>query len=536
MKGYIKYILMLCMFSIFWGACDDSDSNEVVTGKITAAFGTLHLKTFENVTPLLVPVVLSQPALSDMRVNVEVKSEAGAIEGVHYSFLSKSIVIAKGSSVGYFEVNLVDDLDVNPDRDFYVELLSVEGAAVVEGKDVCRVTIQSDEGFPTIEFQKTLASIGEDEGELVLKVNLGRIFDQAVTFKVKVQNGSAEEGVHFALPQTEFTIPVGDTVINLPVTIIDDIDINDNREFQLELTEPVNAVISGSYGACKVTIVNDDTPVYVSFADQSRKAFESDEFIYIPVKVEGTAKKPITLNVKVKGEDQTDLDLSGAQITLPVGVISDSIRIPLNDNEIIDKDRKYTLYIDEVVNAEKAEVDTTMTLTVMNDDLDYSKLYDELLGTTWLLELQDAGNLKSGVTVTFSGGASLEEEDQNYRNAFVVTALKWGEGWINLQFKLTYDPATGEVAVVMGEQNNTTTGILVAGDPVNIKFDRGGADKLDPVPGKGVGKGYRKLVFSENFVAGLYYADTYSDPEMRGKRHKKYIYANLKSMTLTRVD
>lgn len=443
MKRYISYILMLCLFPIFWGACDDSDVKEVAGGKITAAFGTLHLKAFENVTPLLVPVVLSQPAVNDMKVNVEVKSEAGAIEEVHYSFLSKSIVIAKGSSVGYFEVNLMDDLEVNPDRDFYVELLSVEGAAVVEGKDVCRITIQSDEGFPTIEFEKTLVSIGEDEGELVLKVNLTRIFDRDVAFKVKPGNASALEGVHFILPRTEFTIPAGNTVVNIPVTIVDDIDINDNRAFHMELTEPVNAVVSGSYGACKVTIVNDDTPVYVSFAEQERKALESDKFIYIPVKVEGVAKKPITLKVKVKEENQTDLDLQGGLITLPVGVTSDSIKILLNDNDIVDKNRKYTLYLDEIANAEKAEVDTTMVLNIINDDFDFTKLYDELMGE-YTLTTSD-----KTLTVQVSGGNTMEEQDRNYLNRLIITVKGLGNSGETANIAIDYDVKTGQMSVPM---------------------------------------------------------------------------------------
>ena len=532
MKRYIPYILLFCLFPLLWGACDDSDADDTAGGKMTAAFGTLHLKSFENVTPLLVPVVLSEPARTDMRVAVEVKSEAGAVEGVHYSILSKSVVIAKGSSVGYFEVTLFDDREVNPDRDFYLELLEAEGATILEGKDVCRVTIQSDEGYPTVEFQKTLASVGEDEGELVLKVFLGRKFEQEVAFKVQVRSASAEEGTHFVLPQTEFTIPAGDTVVSVPVTIVDDIDINDDRVFWLELADPVNAVLSEAYGSCKVTIQNEDVPVYVSFVDQNRKAFESDEFIYIPVKVEGIAKKPITLTVKVKDETQTDLDMSLTQITLPVGVSTDSVKILLNDNEIIEKDRKYTLYIDEVVNAEKAEVDTTMTLTILNDDLDYSKLYDELLGTNWKVEIEGSANTTKLTTATFFGGNTLEEEDQNYRNTFMVKALKVGQSTHDITFKISYDPSDGSISIPMGVVVNDA-GIKFGADgyPCQVIFDRGNGAPLDPVKGRVEGKGFRKLIFDSGTIyAGLYPT---SGPET-GKRWSYWF--SITKITLTRTE
>lgn len=443
MKRYIKYILLFCLFPILWGACEDSDAGDTAGGKITAAFGTLHLKSFENVTPLLVPVVLSQPAPADMKITVEVKSEAGALEGVHYSFPSRSVIIAKGASVGYFEVTLYDDREVNPDRDFSLELVEAQGAVIAEGKDVCRITIQSDEGFPTIEFQKTLATIREDEGELLLNVFLGRKFAQDVTFSINARNESAEEGAHFTFPQTEFTIPAGDTVVSVPITIIDDIDINDNRVFWLELTQPVNAVVSSVYGTCKITIINDDTPVYVSFMEQERKVLESDEFVYIPVKVEGNAKKPITLTVKVKDENQTDLDLQGGQLTLPVGITSDSIKILLNDNQIIDKDRKYVLYLDEVVNAEKAETDTTMILKVINDDFDFTKLYDELMGE---YTMTSAGKT---YTVQVGGGSTMDEQDKNYLNRLILTVKGLGNSGEIANIAIDYDVKTGQMSVPM---------------------------------------------------------------------------------------
>lgn len=506
MKRYIKYILLFCLFPILWGACEDSDAGDTAGGKITAAFGTLHLKSFENVTPLLVPVVLSQPAPADMKITVEVKSEAGALEGVHYSFPSRSVIIAKGASVGYFEVTLYDDREVNPDRDFCLELVEAQGAVIAEGKDVCRITIQSDEGFPTIEFQKTLATIREDEGELLLNVFLGRKFTQDVTFSINARNESAEEGAHFTFPQTEFTIPAGDTVVSVPITIIDDIDINDDRVFWLELTQPVNAVVSSVYGTCKITIINDDTPVYVSFVEQSLEVFESDAFIDIPVKVEGSAKKPVTLTVKVTDETQTDLDVTEAQITLPVGVSTGSVKILLNDNDIIDKDRKYTLCIGEVINAEKAETDTTMTLTVMNDDLDYNKLYDELLGTTWKVEIEGSANANKLTTATFFGGNSLEEEDQNYRNTLMVKALKVGQNSHDITFKINYNPADGSVSIPLGVVVNDT-GIKFGTDnyPCQVIFDGGSAAAAPPVTGRAEGKGFRKLVFDGGTIyAGLY--------------------------------
>lgn len=48
-------------------------------------------------------------------------------------------------------------------------------------------------------------------------------------------NGTAMAGEHFELLQNEFTIPAGDTVAYVPVRIIDDIDVNEDRTFLLQL-------------------------------------------------------------------------------------------------------------------------------------------------------------------------------------------------------------------------------------------------------------------------------------------------------------
>lgn len=455
MKLYTKLVFLLALFLFSLGACDDDDATTEGGGKITVAFSSPQQEIFENVSPQRIALVLSAPASRDITATVVVKSEDGVKEGVDYTLLSHQIHIAKGEMGGYVELSVKDNFEIMPDRTVVLELVEVTGASLAQDVLTCKIIIVSNEGYPTLGFAETLQSVAEEEGECQCAVVLTRPRNQAVTFEVEAVNGTAMAGEHFELLQNEFTIPAGDTVAYVPVRIIDDIDVNEDRTFLLQLKNVKEAAWSEVTASVDVTIVNDDRYVYVSFGATELKAFEDTARIEVPVVLSSPAKKEVKVKLAVDAASTAKADVDyvlpeDMTLTFPAGVTEQMLPVDIKDNDLVDGSRTLVLNIESVEEVLVAESNTTYTLTILDEDLDFVKLYDQLMGE-WTLTTSGGANVPASVTVTVSGGETLAEENENYLKYLVVKCDAFGESKFPAKWRLSYDVETGVMAVVLGE-------------------------------------------------------------------------------------
>ena len=113
------------------------------------------------------------------------------------------------------------------------------------------------------------ASAEESEGSLVFNVSLSIASQEEVTVGYVTSDGSARAGRDYTLTTGTLTFPAGTTRGTIVVPLIDD-DLDEEAEtFQVELFDPVNAVLSSAVGGRLTqtgTILDDDYPqVGVSF-------------------------------------------------------------------------------------------------------------------------------------------------------------------------------------------------------------------------------------------------------------------------------
>lgn len=455
MKLYTKLVFLSALFLFLLGACDDDDTAVDGGGKITIAFSSPRQEIFENVSPQRIALVLSAPATQDITATVAVKSEDGVKEGVDYTLSSHRIHIAKGEMGGYVEFSVKDNFEIMPDRTVVLELVDVTGASLAQDVLTCKIIIVSNEGYPTLGFAETLESVDEDGGDCEFAVVLTRPRSEDVTFEVETADGTAMAGEHFELLQTEFVIPAGDTVAYVPVRIIDDIDVNENRTFILRLKNVKEAAWSEITSSVDVTIVNDDRYVYASFGATELRAFEDTVRIEVPVVLSSAPKKEVKVTLAVGSASTAKADVDYVlpeemTLTFPVGTTEQTLAVEIKNNDLVDGSRTLILNIDNVEEALIAESNTTYTLTILNEDLDFVSLYDQLMGE-WTLTTSGGEAVPTSVMVTVSGGETLAEENENYLKYLVVKCDAFAESKFPAKWRLSYDVTTGAMAVVLGE-------------------------------------------------------------------------------------
>lgn len=500
------WLLSLMMMT----ACDDDNGEATYAGDAKAAFGSALLKVPENVTPLRIPVSLSAPAGGKVKVTGAVKKQENAVEGVDYTFLSKSIEIPAGESVGYFEVEVKDYFEWKAERSFEFELVDVQGAGLAK-PDVCRVVINSNEGLPQLGFATTLLSVSEEMPETIIEVELSRAADREVSFRIRPVSGKgvAVFGEDYRLDTLSvYRIPAGELSVAVKIEIKDDILDNGDRSFELELVENTDSQLSSVFGNIKVTILDNEDPVYVSFGKTVLKGIESDT-IWVPVKIQGTHKAPVTVTLRAaegggSAVENTDYKLLEPVLTLPVGRWVDSVRVQLVDNEKKQPARSFRLGFASVEGALAADKDTLVSVTINDDDFDLVALYDELMGE-WTMTSTLSDNSPYTATVTISGGNTPEEEDQNYLKKLILHGDKYVQGgWgNNVDIPLYYDVNTGEITVGIGEViiPSVNLGGNVGECSIRLEHESGWG-KIMKLPTTHT-KDYKTIVWKEGKLGGI---------------------------------
>lgn len=497
MDKFVGFLLCCLFLGVNW-ACDDDD--EVKSkAQVTVSLGSKEFRTLESVTPLRIPVALSTAASQTVGVTGYIKSEDNAKEGVDYFFVSKKIVIPQGKGGGFFEVDIRDYPEYRPDRAFDFEIVGVEGAEL-SGLDVCRVIIESNEGLPVLGFANTLATVGEEMQRLEAEVKIDRIWNEDVPFRVRIlpDRNDAVYGEHYNVDTARvYFIAAGDSSVLVPVDIVDNIEVNESRFFEMEIYGNEGSVLAEAYKNMKVSITDDEEPVYVSFDRTAFEEVESEGPVWIPVRLKGTPRVPVKVVLEARGgsaKEGVDYEFPQKELTFMVGNRLDSVRIDFIDNDVNDLDRTLKVGFASVEGAELAGTDTLADVLIKNDDFNYQQLYEDLMGE-WTLQTpaDGAANIPLSVTVIISGGDTPAEEDENYLRYLVVKCDKFGENYYPARWRLSYNSETGELAMVLGE---VITGNVPFATPRDIYWATMNGNEVDrnyPPVAITASKDYRRL-------------------------------------------
>lgn len=499
--------LICCMFLGLTSACDDDDDKITTNGQITASLGSKEFKTLENITPFQIPVVLSAPATREVTVTGAVRSEINAKEKVDYTFISKQIVIPVGKSAGYFEVEIKDYPEYTPDRNFVFEILKVEGAKLSE-LDACTVVITSNEGIPVLGFANTMVSVSEEMLSLPVSVKIDRAWKEDVTFRLHTipARSNAVYGVHYSVDTTQiYTIPAGKTDVEIPVTIIDNLEENDDRYFELNIDECVNAELSEAIRSMKVTILDDEEPVFVCFDKTDLKGIESEGPVWIPVRVKGNSKMPVKVTLGIRegtAKEGVDFTFEQRELIFENGKKLDSVKIDFIDNDVYDIDRTFKVGFDAVEGANLSPKDTLVKVTINNDDFQLEQLYEDIMGT-WTMTTTLTDQSPASWTVTIHGGNTPEEEDANYMKKWIIHADRYVQGGWNttIDIPMYYDVTTGEITIGFGEpvtpeiDVNGKIGVMKLEYDVADDLLNGGAVKRVPTTHS---KDYKKIMWEKD--------------------------------------
>lgn len=134
---------MLLAVVTFFGACSSDDDSWNSAADVTVSMKDSTMVIKENMGLTNVPIEVKGKTNGNVYVTLAVK-EVGkkpAKEDVHYYITDKTISIS--DSIGYVEVEPVDDDEINDDRTFEITIVEAKGAKI--GNATTQVSLKDND-------------------------------------------------------------------------------------------------------------------------------------------------------------------------------------------------------------------------------------------------------------------------------------------------------------------------------------------------------------------------------------------------------
>jgi uncharacterized delta-60 repeat protein/uncharacterized repeat protein (TIGR01451 family) len=197
--------------------------------------------------------------------------------------------------------------------------------------------------------------------------------DGSVSVLLSTMNGTAISGVNYYGVTNPVVFPLGETLVNVNLGLIDDSEVNPSRNFEVLLSDPqpADGPIVGGQPFATVTIVNDDSAISFSSPIYTRAENAADGVATITINRVGDASSMVTVEFATTGNGSAVPGINYLPLTelvtfLP-GEISKNVKINLINNTFVEGDRTVTMELRDAVGALLFSPSDAV-LTIVDDD------------------------------------------------------------------------------------------------------------------------------------------------------------------------
>merc|ERR1712110_304860 len=217
-------------------------------------------------------VLISRHGNLQDTVQVKVETiDGSANEGEDYVAINETLTFEPYQKEKEVSVTIVDDNQWEPDEEFFIKLALVKkdptmhaqdcdhGGAVKLGRtSIMEIKILNDDEPGTFQFERRGHLVKESCGEALLSVLRENGADGDLKVKWKTIDKTAVSGKDFTGGEGELEFKHGETQRTINIPIIDDMDVEKDENFEVELYEVDNGGKLGKITKTAVTITNDD--------------------------------------------------------------------------------------------------------------------------------------------------------------------------------------------------------------------------------------------------------------------------------------
>lgn len=197
----------------------------------------------------VITVYLNTVATSDVSINYET-SNGTAKNGSDYIAETDTLVIPKGSKEGRIRISIQGDTTPETTENFHVNITGVTGAILLNNADTLRSTVtiatDDDKKLPILAIKaKPVDEGGEDEfTDYPITFTLSSSSATDVTVHFETTDDTAQDGADYQGKSGDIIFLAGETESILKLTILGDIEVEDDETLLLQLSNPTGLKFS----------------------------------------------------------------------------------------------------------------------------------------------------------------------------------------------------------------------------------------------------------------------------------------------------
>lgn len=327
----------------------------------TVGFAAASASGPESVTAPAFSVALSGATFEEARVAYAVtlgsagSADATAATGV--------LVFPPGATTREVALSVANDLLDETDETLSVALSAPVNAIL--GAAQLNYTILDDDATPSVAFT-TSASTAPETGAATVAVALSAPSGLPVLVDVARAGGSAN-ATDSAFSPTTLVVPPGAAGASFTFALVDDAITESDETLELVLASPRNATL-GAPAAQTITILDDEAPISVRFAQADESVAETAGSLALRVTLSGIAAFPVLVNYSVAGGSAgaADYALAAGTLAFAPGATSATILLAIADDEAPEGAETIVVALSDAVNATLAG--QSATITIADDD------------------------------------------------------------------------------------------------------------------------------------------------------------------------
>jgi hypothetical protein len=328
-------------------------------------------------------VSLSAPLTQTVTVNFA-SADATASSPSDYLPVSGTLTFFPGDTTKTIPVTINSDSVSEPTKTFVINLSSPAGAILLNTQGVG--TILNDDGALSVS-DVTAGEGNSGTTPFTFTVSLANPTVNTVTVNVFTTDGTAHAGVDYvALPTTPLTFQPGQTSKQVTVLVNGNTLSQPNRNFFINLSNPVNAVLTKATGLG--TIVDDDVAGTLQFRSAFYRVGEAAGSITVTITRVGGAASGVGVHfASSDGTAHAGLDYTAksGDVVFGANETTKTFTIAVANDQIIEGNRTVNLTLSAATGNGLLGGPNTAVLTIADDDGTpeqrfVAQLYLDLLG------------------------------------------------------------------------------------------------------------------------------------------------------------
>lgn len=350
---------------------------------------------------------------------------------------SGSVTIPAGQTTAYANVYVYGDTTYEPDETFTVKLTGVTGNATLGSHTTATGTILNDDVTSVQVFGTMVAEGNSGTTAFNFNVNLPAASNQTVTVNYATADGTATAGSDYQAASGTITFAPGQTSQNVTVLVTGDTVDEPDESFYFNLSNPVNATITGSPG--RGTILNDDLSVSVSDAAPVTEGNSGTTPAVFTVSLSAPSTHTVTVGYYTAGGTATsgsDYTMTNGTLTFNPGQTSATVTVPIIGDTAYEGNETFNLYLSQPANVALGRgvgtgtiIDDDPAPTLSVSDASVAEGNSGMVACLFTVSLSAASS--QTVTLTYSTAPGTATASSDYQS--VTSSLSFSPGQTSKQ-------------------------------------------------------------------------------------------------------